>query len=104
MAKLGEIAFLSAGTADSEVYLARAGCVRVSIQGTPTAAGTCRVFFTDLFDGTAYAQGAGAVAGAANTPNIFVIEFPLRGTFGGVFIRYTNTDATAGTIRFSADS
>ena len=72
------------------------------IQVTPDQPGTAQVFLVDAFDGaTLHAQGS-AIAEVANVPNIFLLEMPVRGTFQGVVLRFTNTNSTPGVASFSA--
>jgi hypothetical protein len=102
MASLGNKNFTANGSVDSDHYTPdnRQG-LRFTFVGTPSQPGDCRIyaFHRTLGSGTAVAQAA-AVSGNANAPNIQ----PVEGAFGGsdivFFLRYTNTNNTAGAVRF----
>lgn len=98
--KLGNKAFLSGGTVDSDVFLPD-GLYNTMV-AVPTQAGTVQVIFLDKYHPTTeHAQGS-AIAGSANADNAFVITFPVAGAYAGAFMRYTNTSAALGTCAFSA--
>ncbi len=108
MPKLGTKSFTSNGTRDGDAFAPSDG-IRFTLVCTPDQPGTCQpfVYHTELGPSTAVAveDSTGTpiapVAGSANEPNIF----PIEGAFGGsglaFFLRYVNTNANAGTARYT---
>lgn len=101
--KLGSKAFTADGSVDSDGYIPRDGSIRTLLQVTADQAGTVQAVLIDAFDETTeYFRPAVAVVVTAGDPEEILFEMPLRQAYRRVFLRYTNTNTTAGTAKFSA--
>lgn len=97
--KLGEKAFTSTGSVDSDIYFPDA--LYQTLVARPSEDGTVQVILFDRYSNDELPQGS-AVAGLADEDNVFVITYPIGGAYSGVILRYTNTSAASGTCTFSA--
>lgn len=94
--------YIAAGVVDSAVYTPRPNVMITTIMGTPTTAGTVTPFFVNTAGVLVPVPGVGAIAGAANEPNIFQLNFPIGMIFSGILLRFTDTSGGPGTVQFWA--
>jgi hypothetical protein len=101
--KLGNKDFAASGSVDSDGYIPRDGAIRTFIQVTATEDGSAQVVLVDNFDNaTEYLVPAVAVGVTAGETEQFLLEYPIRGAYRKILLRYTNTSAAPGTAKFSA--
>lgn len=95
---LGVKGYTSSGTVDSDEYAPRNGAKTVTLVSNSTTAGTSQVFLR--LGGVDGSLGA-AIAQAANAHNTFEVDMSLH-KVGTLFLRFTDTDASAGSVNFRA--
>lgn len=93
------VPFGAGATIDSDLYVPRNGCTTLTLMAVPTQAGTImpRVR-TPVGD---FDLAAAATAVVANDLGIVQVDYALS-QIGTVYVRYVNTDATAGSCSFLA--
>lgn len=96
---LGLIPFNASATIDSGLYAPRNGSQTITLTAIPTQAGTVQPFLrTPQGD---KALTASPTALVANELGLIQLNYALGG-LGTVFVRYVNTDVTAGSCAFGA--
>lgn len=103
MARLGSKLFEAGAGIDSNVFRPTPGAIYHTMVARSTRAGTVALIFVDAFSDEELPQGS-AVVGAAGEDVVFVITYPIAGAYKGAFLRYFNTDSTAGNCTFTAGS
>lgn len=94
-----DVPFALSATIDSGLYAPRNGSTKVTLTAIPTRAGTVQPFLRTPKGDKALTASPAAVV--ANDLAIVTLDLSLEG-LGPVFLRYVNTDATAGMCTFAA--
>lgn len=96
---LGEKAFVGNGSVDSDLFVPKRGSTVTLLNAVPDQDGTVQLFLRDR-SGNDHPQGA-AVFESAGVANFIQFPGPITAAFSGCFLRYSNTNATAGVVEFS---